>query len=336
MSESADRALRTGCRPRSRAAPRRLCPRSRCADALETIEFAEVRRAGRRAAPPARSAPRACGARRPTDDVALDRRRAGAGGRGGRPLPPGRRAARRSRSRTSRRALAPAPDRGQRARGRRAGRGSSACSWPPGWCTPISAAWPRPRRSPPRSLVRCPRQDARAAAGAVASTPTAACSTPRARASPPARREVHAARQRLLRKLETLLRGLDAERGAGGRQRDGARRPVRHPGPPRLAAAVPAASSTTRSGSAGTLFIEPAEAIELGNALREAEVEEERETLRVLRELTDLLRPELPALRDVGGDVRRGGRSGRPRALRRRRRGRGARGGAGAGRPLGS
>ena len=52
------------------------------------------------------------------------------------------------------------------------------------------------------------------------------------------------------------------------------------------------------SGSAGTLFVEPTEAIELGNALREAEVEEERETLEVLRELTDLLRPELPALRE--------------------------------------
>jgi DNA mismatch repair protein MutS2 len=51
------------------------------------------------------------------------------------------------------------------------------------------------------------------------------------------------------------------------------------------------------SGSAGTLFVEPTEAIELGNALREAEVEEERETLRVLRELTGMLRPELPALR---------------------------------------
>jgi DNA mismatch repair protein MutS2 len=53
------------------------------------------------------------------------------------------------------------------------------------------------------------------------------------------------------------------------------------------------------SGSAGTLFIEPSETIELGNALREAQVEEERETLRVLRELTDLLRPQLTLLRDA-------------------------------------
>ena len=45
------------------------------------------------------------------------------------------------------------------------------------------------------------------------------------------------------------------------------------------------------SGSAGTLFIEPSDAIELGNALREALTDEGREVLAVLRELTDLLRP---------------------------------------------
>jgi DNA mismatch repair protein MutS2 len=59
----------------------------------------------------------------------------------------------------------------------------------------------------------------------------------------------------------------------------------------------PAGIIHDESGSAGTLFIEPSDAIELGNALREAQVEEERETLRVLRELTDLLRPELPLVR---------------------------------------
>ncbi|MEP7226689.1 MAG: Smr/MutS family protein, partial [Gemmatimonadales bacterium] len=59
----------------------------------------------------------------------------------------------------------------------------------------------------------------------------------------------------------------------------------------------PAGIIHDESGSAGTLFIEPSDAIELGNALREAQVEEEREALRVLRELTDLLRPELPLVR---------------------------------------
>ena len=80
----------------------------------------------------------------------------------------------------------------------------------------------------------------------------------------------------------------------------------------------PAGIVHDESGSAGTLFVEPTEAIELGNALPEAEVAEERETLRVLRELTGLLRPELPTVRAARGDVRRGGRSRRPGALRRR------------------
>ena len=53
------------------------------------------------------------------------------------------------------------------------------------------------------------------------------------------------------------------------------------------------------SGSAGTLFVEPSAAIELGNALREAETAEERETLKVLRESTGMLRPELTAIRGV-------------------------------------
>ena len=113
-----------------------------------------------------------------------------------------------------------------------------------------------------------------------------------------ARREVHAARHRLLRKLESLLRGLDASTAPadasvtvrGGRYVIPVRRDSR---------SRPGGIVHDESGSAGTLFIEPSEAIELGNALREAEVNEERETLRVLRELTDLLRPELPLLRDL-------------------------------------
>ena len=61
----------------------------------------------------------------------------------------------------------------------------------------------------------------------------------------------------------------------------------------------PAGIVHDESGSAGTLFIEPSDAIELGNALREAQVDEERETLRVLRELTDLLRPQVSQVRDA-------------------------------------
>lgn len=111
-----------------------------------------------------------------------------------------------------------------------------------------------------------------------------------------ARREVQQARQRLLRRLDSLLRGLETSVAPadasvtvrGGRYVIPVRRDSRH---------RPAGIVHDESGSAGTLFVEPTEAIELGNALREAEVEEERETLRVLRELTGLLRPELPALR---------------------------------------
>ena len=113
-----------------------------------------------------------------------------------------------------------------------------------------------------------------------------------------ARREVQAARQRLLRRLDTLLRGLES----GSAPSDAAVTvrgnryviPVRRDSRNR-----PPGIIHDESGSAGTLFIEPSETIELGNALREAQVEEERETLRVLRELTDLLRPHLSLLRDA-------------------------------------
>ena len=113
-----------------------------------------------------------------------------------------------------------------------------------------------------------------------------------------ARREVQVARQRLLRRLDTLLRGLDASSTPsdasvtvrGNRYVIPVRRDSR---------SRPPGIIHDESGSAGTLFIEPSETIELGNALREAQVEEERETLRVLRELTDLLRPHLPVLRDA-------------------------------------
>ena len=50
--------------------------------------------------------------------------------------------------------------------------------------------------------------------------------------------------------------------------------------------------SATRS----TVFVEPPEVIELGNELRAAEAAEQREILRVLRELTDLLRPQRDAI----------------------------------------
>jgi DNA mismatch repair protein MutS2 len=111
-----------------------------------------------------------------------------------------------------------------------------------------------------------------------------------------ARREVQAARQRLLRRLEALLRSLDSTPSDASVTLRGNRYviPVR-----RDSRSRPSGIIHDESGSAGTLFIEPAETIELGNALREAQVEEEREALRVLRELTNLLRPHFPLLTDL-------------------------------------
>ena len=104
------------------------------------------------------------------------------------------------------------------------------------------------------------------------------------------RREVQSARDRLVRKLEALLRGLDPQAvpaGATVTMRQGRYViPVR-----RDSRSRPEGIVHDESGSAGTLFLEPSAAIELGNALRGAIADEQRETLRVLRELTSLLRP---------------------------------------------
>ena len=50
------------------------------------------------------------------------------------------------------------------------------------------------------------------------------------------------------------------------------------------------------SGSGATVFIEPPAAIEAGNRIRELAIEEQREIERVLRELTDAVRPHHAAL----------------------------------------
>ncbi|MGH8722211.1 MAG: endonuclease MutS2, partial [Burkholderiales bacterium] len=50
------------------------------------------------------------------------------------------------------------------------------------------------------------------------------------------------------------------------------------------------------SATRATLFVEPPEVVELGNDLRAAEAAAAREVLRVLRELTDLLRPHHAAI----------------------------------------
>lgn len=106
-----------------------------------------------------------------------------------------------------------------------------------------------------------------------------------------ARRDIHAARERLVKKLESILRSAEAQAVPQGAQvtvrEDRYVIPIR-----RDARQRPEGIIHGESGSAGTLFIEPTAAIESGNALRSAIARAEQEELAVLRELTELVRPE--------------------------------------------
>src|SRR6266542_1893701 len=110
-----------------------------------------------------------------------------------------------------------------------------------------------------------------------------------------ARHDVRDARHKLVARLEAILGALDQSDRApdaavtvrGGRYVI----PVRSTARSRVGGIVHD-ESATRS----TVFLEPPEVIELGNALRSREAEEQREVLRVLRALTDLLRPHRDAI----------------------------------------
>ena len=110
-----------------------------------------------------------------------------------------------------------------------------------------------------------------------------------------ARKAVRETRQRLVTRLERLLGALDSQDRApdaavtlrGGRYVI----PVRSTARSRVGGIVHDESATR-----ATVFVEPPEAIEVGNELRACEAEEQREVLRVLRELTDLLRSHREAL----------------------------------------
>jgi DNA mismatch repair protein MutS2 len=110
-----------------------------------------------------------------------------------------------------------------------------------------------------------------------------------------ARRAVREARARLVKQLDAMLAALDTtERApdAAVTVREGRYViPVRATARARIGGIVHDESATR-----ATVFLEPPEVIELGNALRAAEVEEQREVLQVLRDLTDLLRPHRTAI----------------------------------------
>jgi len=110
-----------------------------------------------------------------------------------------------------------------------------------------------------------------------------------------ARQRVREARKHVMDKLGAILGSLDQTERApdaavtvrGGRYVI----PIRSTARARVGGIVHDESATR-----GTVFVEPPEIIELGNELRAAESAELREVLRVLRELTDLLRPQRDAV----------------------------------------
>ena len=111
-----------------------------------------------------------------------------------------------------------------------------------------------------------------------------------------ARQHVREARKRVMDRLGAILSSLDTIDRApdaavtvrGGRYVI----PIRSTARSRVGGIVHDESATR-----ATVFVEPPEIIELGNELRSAESAELREVLRVLRELTDLLRPHAATTR---------------------------------------
>ncbi len=108
-----------------------------------------------------------------------------------------------------------------------------------------------------------------------------------------ARSEIRTARDRLVQRLEAIVRAVGGDGGVT--LRDG-----RYVIPvPRDLRGRPDGIIHGESASGATLYLEPASVIPLGNAMREAEAAAQREELKVLRDLTDLLRPAQPLLKDL-------------------------------------
>ena len=104
------------------------------------------------------------------------------------------------------------------------------------------------------------------------------------------RRELRAAEGELVRLLERVIERLEPHHRVSDMSvtvRDGRYViPVRREGRGTVGGIVHGASAT-----GATLFIEPPAAVEFGNRIRELEAEEREEVDRILRELTDALRP---------------------------------------------
>jgi DNA mismatch repair protein MutS2 len=112
------------------------------------------------------------------------------------------------------------------------------------------------------------------------------------------RRELRGAQGELVKMLERMMAALDAHQQVPDMSvtvRNGRYViPVRRDARSSLGGIVHDSSST-----GATLFVEPPAAVEAGNRIRELEAEEVRETERILRELTDTIRPGQPALVDA-------------------------------------
>jgi DNA mismatch repair protein MutS2 len=109
------------------------------------------------------------------------------------------------------------------------------------------------------------------------------------------RRELRAAHGELIRILERVMGSLEAHHRAPDMSvtvREGRYViPVRREGVRGVGGIVHGTSAT-----GGTMFVEPPAAIEHGNRIRELEAEEHEEVERILRELTDALRPHRDGL----------------------------------------
>ena len=112
------------------------------------------------------------------------------------------------------------------------------------------------------------------------------------------RKELRGAEGELVRMLERMMAGLDAHQQVPDMSvsvRNGRYViPIRREARSAIGGIVHDASST-----GATLFVEPPAAVEAGNRIRELEAEEIRETERILRELTETIRPGQPALLDA-------------------------------------